>query len=243
MDDETHNELSKIAQHLSHHEVDYVIIGGWSIDASFPELGYRTQDIDFIIATTDENYERIAVTLNEMGVRETRGGIPMRDTATFTAAKLRSKPHWRLYAEHGVFDLMVDAAAIGGYEQASRRATEMSLGDSGVTCKIADPAMVLASKTMAGRDKDNKIIGALAEAIKQKAKRNRWWRRRRYRASSTPTTTETPSHNTAEPESTEDIAARIAEQISANTARCVHVGKRSRKRCTRPPHSDDRHEY
>ena len=64
MQDETHLTLGRIAEHLIRHRVKFVVIGGWSIDANFPELNYRTQDIDFIIATTARNYERLAGALN-----------------------------------------------------------------------------------------------------------------------------------------------------------------------------------
>lgn len=168
-DHEFHAGLTSIASHLASYGAEIVVIGGWSIYKYFPELRYRTNDIDFIIATTEDNYERIAEALNSLGVREGRGGIPMKDAATFTAAKLRSKPHWRLYAKGGIFDLMVDGGGIEGYDHIVKSARRLPLDDGrGTSVLVADPEIVLASKKVANRDKDQLIIGPLEDAIAAK---------------------------------------------------------------------------
>ena len=113
---DTQSQLGQLALRLVEHDVDFLIIGGWSLIALFPKIQYRTNDIDFLIATDEENYDRLADALNAIGVRETRGGIPMKDHATFTGQRLRLREHWRLYAAEGIFDLMVSAAEIESYE-------------------------------------------------------------------------------------------------------------------------------
>ena len=247
--DETHQQLAKIAEHFAKHNVEFVVIGGWSIDATFPELEYRTRDIDFIIATDDENYERIAHALNELGVRETRGGIPRREYSTFEAWKLKTRSHWRLHCSFGVLDLMTEAAEIEGYEHIVDSAHTMKLGD--VQIQVADQRVVLASKLAAGRRKDDDITGELAEAIKMSEaahrQRNPITRLREWRQARKQIRVQAKQQE--QYRSIQKNRERAGESLqppvvtAAPAHRCGHVGKRSGVPCIRPPHRTGPHRY
>ncbi len=245
MQDETHLALGRIAEHLKRHRVKFVVIGGWSIDANFPELNYRTQDIDFIIATSDRNYERISAALNSLKVRETRGGIPMKETATFGAARLRYKDHWRLFAADGIFDLMVDAAAIENYKQVARSSRRIRLAGSNVKVRVANPKVVLDSKILANREKDLRITAALQRAIDERASASPLTRlRERHRARKRRRVGLGKSRGRTGQQDRERTPSSLQPQVAAAaTPRCGHVGKRSGVPCIRPPHRTGPHRY
>ena len=93
----------------------------------------------------------------------------MKETATFDAARLRYKDHWRLFAADGIFDLMVDAAAIENYKQVARSSRRIRLAGSNVKVRVANPKVVLDSKILANREKDLRITAALQRAIDERA--------------------------------------------------------------------------
>ena len=171
-DDETVEKLGNIARHFSRHDVRYVVIGGWSIYQMLPELNYRTNDIDLMIATDDDNYDSIVKALEGLNVRETRGGIPRKEpTTNFNARILASRDHWRFWCDDGIFDLMTDAARMGGFDDLIEAATPVQMRDSQgeVEVLMADPFAVLASKKHADRPKDRKIIGPMEALLSERA--------------------------------------------------------------------------
>lgn len=40
--DSDHDQLGRVAAQFAEHGVEFVVIGGWSIDRAFPEIGYLT---------------------------------------------------------------------------------------------------------------------------------------------------------------------------------------------------------
>ena len=164
----------------------------------------------------------------------------MKENATFDAARLRYKDHWRLFAAEGIFDLMVDAAAIENYKQVARSSRRIRLAGSGVKVRIADPLIVLSSKRIANRDKDRRITGALKDAIDARANaslfdrlRERRQQRRNRRA----------SRRDLRQQTTTTQRRQLAIGRAADRQRCGHVGERSKKPCIREPHRTGSHRY
>ena len=164
--DDPHRKLGRIAAHLAGAGVEFVVIGGWSVDKAFPDIGYRTDDIDFVVAQSEANHERLAAALNSLGVREPRGGIPMKDPAYVVASQFKTREHWRFYAADGILDVMSSVGVIAGYDQIVGTARLVdAIAGSDQKVLIADPKIVYVSKKNAGRPKDDEVVDALKAAI------------------------------------------------------------------------------
>ena len=164
--DADHEQLGHVAACFADHGVDFVVIGGWSIDRAFPEIGYRTEDIDLVVADTDDNYERIAATLNALEARAVHRGIPRKDPANIDADRLKHREHWRFHAGGVIIDIMSSVGIISSYELLAETAIPVATSaDNPAIVLIADPKIVYASKSIAGRAKDEKVLEDLRAAI------------------------------------------------------------------------------
>ena len=164
--DSGHDQLGRVAALFAEHGVEFVVIGGWSIDRAFPEIGYLTDDIDLVVASADENYERIAAALNDLEVRADHRGIPRKDPADVDAGKLKAREHWRFHTDGGIVDIMSSVGIISGYDVVAGTARPVrASADSDAEVQIADPKIVYVSKAVAGRAKDRTVLDALLNAI------------------------------------------------------------------------------
>ena len=164
--DNPHKQLDRIAERFAEHGVEFVIIGGWSIDKAYPELQYATDDIDFVVASTAENYERIAAVLKELEVRQSSKGIERKELPNLDPEVLRGREHWRFESKAGTLDIMSSAGMISGYEVLIDTARPVPVSEeSDVEVFIADPKIVYVSKQFANREKDRRILPRLLAAI------------------------------------------------------------------------------
>ena len=161
-----HDQLGRVAARFAEHGVEFVVIGGWSIDRAFPEIGYLTDDLDMVVAATADNYERIAAALSELEVRESHRGIPRKDPADVDAGKLKAREHWRFHTDGGIVDIMSSVGIISGYDVVAGTARPVrASADSDAEVQIADPKIVYVSKAVANRVKDRTVLEALLSAI------------------------------------------------------------------------------
>lgn len=62
---QVNNDWKEFVELLNRHQVDYVLIGSHAL--SFHGVSRLTQDIDFIVRSSEENAKKIVVALNEFG--------------------------------------------------------------------------------------------------------------------------------------------------------------------------------
>ena len=148
----------RILEVLDRHGVEYVLVGG--VAARVHGAGRATADIDCVPATDEENLQRLADALDELGARLRVGGmtdeearqLPLRVDATTLAAFGSST--WMTDA--GPLDLLVELRDPAGgrhpYGDLASRALDVTVGD--VTIRVASLDDIIASKTYAGRPKD-----------------------------------------------------------------------------------------
>lgn len=134
---------------LTRHEVEYVTIGGIAVQA---HGGQRlTQDLDIAIATSTDNFDRLASALVELDAR-VLGPEGERSIATPSASLLASGEQWHLTTDHGALDVIVLPAHVGTFEDVRARAHEAALGDAQVP--IASRADLVKMKRASGRPQD-----------------------------------------------------------------------------------------
>ncbi len=163
--EDPHAELTEIAELLAEYGVKFIIIGGWALDRSHPNLSYRTNDIDFVVLKSDENYARLADALTALEVRSMVRGFPVPDPATVTADSLLRKSHWRFHSENGILDVMSSAGIISGYAMLARTAKSAHGTEQDIL--IADPKIIYVSKRYASREKDRTVLARLRSSIIQ----------------------------------------------------------------------------
>lgn len=166
----------RILEALDRHGVEYVLVGG--VAARVHGAGRATADIDCVPATNEENLQRMAGALADLGARLRVGGmsdeearqLPLRlDAATLAAF---GSSTWTTDA--GPLDLLVELRDPAGgrhpYADLASRAVGVTVGK--VTISVASLDDIIASKKFAGRPKD---LDALAElqALRDEESRRR----------------------------------------------------------------------
>jgi hypothetical protein len=149
----------RILNALNRHRVDYVLVGG--VAARVHGAGRATADIDCVPATDEENLQRLADALTDLGCGvcawvacsdEEARQLPLRlDAATLAAF---GSSTWTTDA--GPLDLLVELRdPTGGrhpYADLASRAVDVVVGK--VTIRVASLDDIIASKEYAGRPKD-----------------------------------------------------------------------------------------
>lgn len=148
----------RILEVLDRHSVEYVLVGG--VAARVHGAGRATADIDCVPATDEENLQRLADALDELGARLRVGGmsdeearqLPLRlDSATLAAF---GSSTWMTDA--GPLDLLLELRDPAGgrhpYADLASRAVGVTVGN--VTISVASLDDIIASKEFAGRPKD-----------------------------------------------------------------------------------------
>ena len=155
-------DLYRIAAVLSRHGVNFVVIGGWAAEAQGYDLGYLTQDIDVTPEREPTNLGRLSAALKALGAR-VRGEAGEsfafdHDGSTFETAMVRN-----LTCELGDFDLSFEPTAMGTYYDLVPAAVPARIVVDGQTTIVmcADIEAIIASKTSAGRPKDQPAVIAL----------------------------------------------------------------------------------
>jgi hypothetical protein len=145
---------------LNRHGVRYVVIGGFVVQAFIKT--YATEDVDFAPATDAGNLERLSAALTELGALIRTHAVPEGLPFAHDGASLGRAKMWNLQCEYGACDITFDPAG-GGYEHLAIRARLVNV--RGIDIPMADLADVVASKRLANRPKDQRVLPALDRAL------------------------------------------------------------------------------
>lgn len=157
---------------LSRHQVEHMVVGGFSIELRGVEMG--TMDLDCLPATDQENLERLAAALNELGARFRVAGLTDMESKAITPTLT-----WRNFSLSGsVATLRTDAGDLDvlihmedgsgerhGFDHYRPRATQLRVGSS--TVLVAALQDVIASKEHADRDKDRLVLPKLRALLER----------------------------------------------------------------------------
>ena len=158
--------LDRIVVVLVHHNVDFIAIGGWAVQAQQYDLGRVTYDVDVTPEASRENLQRLSEALNELGaeVRHEDETLPF----SHDGESLGRAAVWNLSCRHGDFDICLEPTGIdGGYDELSRSAHTVAIevGDETVPVRCADLADIVRSKQTANRFKDRQDLAVLVPQL------------------------------------------------------------------------------
>lgn len=108
--------LDRIVVVLVQHDVDFIAIGGWAVQAQQYDLGRVTYDVDVTPEASRENLQRLSAALNELGaeVRHEDETLPF----SHDGESLGRAAVWNLSCRHGDFDICLEPTGIdGGYDE------------------------------------------------------------------------------------------------------------------------------
>lgn len=139
----------EILRSLARHDVAYVVVGGVAIQA---HGGQRlTQDLDLVVPSDRDNYDRLAAALHELDAR-ILAPDGKRSASPPPAGLLASSDLCHLDSNHGLVDVVVLPAALGPFEAVRKRAHDVELDD--VVVPIAARSDLIAMKQASSRPQD-----------------------------------------------------------------------------------------
>ena len=149
---------------LNRHQVDYVVIGAWAVEAQGIVRSRPTRDVDLTPSAHKANLHRLSAALNELGARIRSSDAPDGLPFAHDAVSLANAVTWNLVCPAGEFDLTFAPSGFPhGYDELVQRAVTVEL-TGGLHIRVAAVSDVVTSKRAAGRTKD---IEALPEIIEQ----------------------------------------------------------------------------
>jgi predicted nucleotidyltransferase len=142
---------------LHRHGVDYVVIGGFAANA----YGSRrlTLDVDIVPAPEQDNYQRLARALDELGAPESAVDSAFRDLDPRDGFDLAGARVLRLPTSAGDLDLVDAALGAPAYEDLRERAVGVEV--RGTPIRIASLDDLIAMKRASGRPQDFRDIAEL----------------------------------------------------------------------------------
>jgi hypothetical protein len=146
-----------ILEVLARHHVDYVLIGGYA--ALLQGSGMATIDIDIVPARPKPNLANLAAALTDLGAKIRAAGT---EALPFSASaeSLQGTSVLNLTTRFGDLDLtFAPSGFVDGFDALRVGATAMTI--DGVRVLVASLDDVIASKEVAGRDKDFEALPRL----------------------------------------------------------------------------------
>jgi hypothetical protein len=130
------------------HRVDFVLIGG--VAARLHGSPSVTRDLDICFSRSDENLERLAGALRDLGarLRGVDGDVPFQ----VDAASLRAGGNFTFTTRAGALDVLSWPAGVSGCEELAANAHPVDLG--GFSVRVVDIDDLIRMKRAAGRPKD-----------------------------------------------------------------------------------------
>ena len=139
---------------LDAHEVDYVLIGG--LAAVLHGSALTTLDADLLPDMSQENLERLAAALRDLGARLRIEGEPEGVPFDPHPTLIRSMRCLNLRTRVGDVDLTIEPAALDGFEAVN--STSVGVLVDGVEVRVAALDDVIRSKEAADRPKDHAAL-------------------------------------------------------------------------------------
>ncbi len=149
--------------------VEFVVIGG--VAALLQGATVDTRDMDVAVREVQDNFDALATALRSIngrlliGLNWETGMAQVIDLPIAASTFWDSRPT-RLLTDHGVLDIVYEAAAIGGFPAWESRADVLEI--SAVAVKVACLDDLIASKSAAGRDKDLRALPFLRHVKEQR---------------------------------------------------------------------------
>jgi hypothetical protein len=137
-----------ILEILARHGVDFVVVGGLAGIAH--GSAYNTQDVDVAYERSNENLERLASALRELGV--TLRGAPPGLPIVPDAKTLASGMNFTFATRFGPLDILGEAAGAPRYDALVAASREEQMW--GLAVRVASLDHLIAMKEAAGRPKD-----------------------------------------------------------------------------------------
>jgi hypothetical protein len=148
---------------LQEHDVEFVIVGGFSLAAH--GVVRATKDIDIAPAPDRANLERLAAALGALDARIDLGDIDPDELGIgLDGYGLAHGGNFCLLTSRGRLDVMQDIDGVRGYDELRAGAVEVSLPGVPAPLQFAGYEALIAMKSAAGRDQDLIDIAALRDA-------------------------------------------------------------------------------
>lgn len=157
-----------ILEVLTRHHVSFILIGAAAAIAHGSPI--PTEDVDITPERNQENLERLAGALRELGakLRTPEEAVEFPVDGPF----LNVGEVWTLSTPYGDLDISFIPSGTRGYEDLKRDAVELELGP-GLIVQVASLADVIRSKQAAGRLKDLGQLPALRQTLEVIRERER----------------------------------------------------------------------
>lgn len=167
------SDLDRIPAALVRRGVQFVVIGGWAVEAQRFDLGYLSEDVDFTPSRDPENLQRLSEALTDLGatVRAGNASFPF----SHDAQSLARSAVWNLRCDHGDFDVCFEPDGVDGYAELARSAHTVLVEVDGETLPVrcADLAHIVRSKQAADRPKDRRVMALLVSQLEERDHRRR----------------------------------------------------------------------
>jgi hypothetical protein len=150
---------------LRDHHVRFVVIGG--LAARLWGSPTMTNDTDICYARDQQNLERLADALHELGAR--LRGAPDDVPFLLDARTLANGQNLTFQTVHGPLDVLGMPAGVDGFDELHRNAAEFDLGD-GLVVAVCDLDDLIRMKRAAGRRKDRIELEVLT-AVREERER------------------------------------------------------------------------
>lgn len=146
-----------IFETLLRHEVRFVVIGG--IAAQLRGAPIATFDIDICYERSDDNLERLASALQELGARRRGSSVPEDLPFQPDAQTLKAGDAFTFATAHGPLDVFGLPGGSEGYEALAATSSPVDVDD--LTFRVASIDDLIRMKRHADRPKDRAMVEEL----------------------------------------------------------------------------------
>lgn len=155
---------------LERHRVSFVVVGALAAVASGAPV--VTRELGITPSRDHANLGRLAKALRELGARLRTPSDPEGVAFPVDADMLAEAGIWTLMTSAGELDLVFRPAGTGGFDDLSRDASRLSIGE-GVHVPVASLADVVRSKEASARAKDLAQLPLLRQTLERVRERER----------------------------------------------------------------------